>query len=316
MKVSKVQTQLCGEDILSIINEFVKVDGLELQQIIIDNELKLIGQFNKKLNMNFEISVEIQGVKNGIIYGRFSKLKAMKLGFFRPFRSLALKIAVKKLELKGIKTDKDRFELDIDKLLLDVPFISVSIADIFVKNQLLHLEVENINISIKGELIKEKEEEILEEEVVSVEPINKVEDDYTIGRKFVESKMSQQIKRIADYLFIIPDIVALIYRLLKDKRVSRKTKIILGISVTYIVSPIDFIPDVIPFIGKIDDLAIICFALNRIITDVPLNVILENWQGKNELVVVLKSGLEYIINFTGAKNVEKLYNVVQELTQL
>ena len=31
---------------------------------------------------------------------------------------------------------------------------------------------------------------------------------------------------------------------------------------------------------------------------------------------LFKNGLEYVTNFTGAKNVEKLYNVVEELSTL
>ena len=315
MKVSSVQAQLNGEDILSIINEFLNIDGLKFHEVNIDSEIKIIFEFQKKINMAFEIMVSIEGVKDGKIYGKFSKLKAMNLGLFRPFRSLALKLALKKLELKGIRSEKDKFEIYLDKLLIDVPFVSISISDMRVKGTLLHVEVEDINISVKGQLIKQKEEEKHEEEVIDI-PINKVQDDYTIGRRFVESKMSKKLSGFSDYLLIIPDVVALIYRLLKDKRVAMKTKIAISVSLIYVISPIDIIPDNIPVIGKIDDLAIIFFALNRIANDIPLNVILENWQGKNELVVVLKSGLEYIINFTGAKNVEKLYSVIQELGHL
>lgn len=318
MKISKVQIQLNGEDILSIINDIFKIDGLKLHEININNLIKIEGEYKKRLNIKFEVTVEVEGVRNGKIYGKFSKFKVMNLGFFRPIRSMALKLALKKLELKGVSAEKDKFEVDIDKALMDVPFVNVSISNLFVKEQLLHAEVEDINISLKGELIKvEEEKDVIqdEEEILSL-PLNKIEDKYTDGRRIVEAKMSKKLKRFSEYVLIIPDIVALIYRLLKDKRVSKKTKIAISISLGYVLCPIDIIPDQIPFIGKIDDLAILFFALNRIAKDVPLNVILENWQGKNEVIVVMKNGLDYIINFTGAKNVEKLYSVIEELGHL
>lgn len=128
--------------------------------------------------------------------------------------------------------------------------------------------------------------------------------------------MSPEVRKISDYIFVVPDIIALIYRLLKDKRVPLKTKLSISAALAYILFPTDIIPDNIPFIGRIDELAVVFFALNRIANDVSTQVILENWAGKNELVLVLRNGIDYIINFTNAKNVEKLYNVVEELTTL
>ena len=77
--------------------------------------------------------------------------------------------------------------------------------------------------------------------------------------------------------------------------------------------PCDIIPDKVPFIGKIDDIAIGVFALNVIMTDVPLNVVLENWQGKNDILIVLKIVSDYATNFTGAKNIDSIYRVMEEV---
>ena len=96
-------------------------------------------------------------------------------------------------------------------------------------------------------------------------------------------------------------------------RVSTKTKVIISAAVAYITVPSDIIPDKIPFIGKIDDIAIAIFALNTIMNDVPLNIVLENWQGKNDIILVIKSLIEYATAFTGAKNVENLYKVVEDV---
>ena len=109
---------------------------------------------------------------------------------------------------------------------------------------------------------------------------------------------------------------ALIYRLLKDKRVSLKTKLIIAAAVSYIAFPTDIIPDKIPFVGKVDEIAVAFFALERIISDVPMEIILENWEGKNNIVFVIRNILDYVINFTGAKNVEKVYNFVEEIVSL
>ena len=317
MKISGVQAQLIGSDILSIINEFVKVDGLELKEVTIDNAINIKGTFKKGVSIDFAGQLTIEKVENSIVTAKFSKLKLMKLGFFRPIRSLALKIGLGQLKIIGIDATKDRVILDIKKLLKDIPYVDIDLKALYIKGQALHAEVENINISLMGNIIKVEEPEVITEDVDEVEePVNKVADYYTLGRDKLQEKLPDGAKKISDYIFVVPDIVALICRMLKDSRVPIKTKLVVSSSLAYVIFPTDLIPDKIPFIGKIDEIAVVFFALNRIATDVPTKVILENWAGKDELVLVLKNGLEYVTNFTGAKNVEKLYNVVEELSTL
>ena len=317
MKISGVQAQLIGSDILSIINEFVKVDGLELKEVTIDNAINIKGTFKKGISIDFAGQLTIEKVENSIVTAKFSKLKLMKLGFFRPIRSLALKIGLGQLKIIGIDATKDRVILDIKKLLKDIPYVDIDLKALYIKGQALHAEVENINISLMGNIIKVEEPEVITEDADEVEePVNKVADYYTLGRDKLQEKLPDGAKKISDYIFVVPDIVALICRMLKDSRVPIKTKLVVSASLAYVIFPTDLIPDKIPFIGKIDEIAVVFFALNRIATDVPTKVILENWAGKDELVLVLKNGLEYVTNFTGAKNVEKLYNVVEELSTL
>lgn len=317
MKISGVQAKLIGSDILSIINEFVKVDGLELKEVTIDNAINIKGTFKKGVSIDFAGQLTIEKVENSIVTAKFSKLKLMKLGFFRPIRSLALKIGLGQLKIIGIDATKDRVILDIKKLLKDIPYVDIDLKALYIKGQALHAEVENINISLMGNIIKVEEPEVITEDADEVEePVNKVADYYTLGRDKLQEKLPDGAKKISDYIFVVPDIVALICRMLKDSRVPIKTKLVVSASLAYVIFPTDLIPDKIPFIGKIDEIAVVFFALNRIATDVPTKVILENWAGKDELVLVLKNGLEYVTNFTGAKNVEKLYNVVEELSTL
>ena len=317
MKISGVQAQLVGSDILSIINEFVKVEGLELKEAIIDNAINIKGTFKKGVSIDFAGQLTIEKVENSIVTAKFSKLKLMKLGFFRPIRSLALKIGLGQLKISGIDATKDRVIIDIKKLLKDIPYVDIDLKALYIKGQALHAEVENINISLMGNIIKVEEPEVITEDADEVEePVNKVADYYTLGRDKLQEKLPDGAKKISDYIFVVPDIVALICRMLKDSRVPIKTKLVVSASLAYVIFPTDLIPDKIPFIGKIDEIAVVFFALNRIATDVPTKVIQENWAGKDELVLVLKNGLEYVTNFTGAKNVEKLYNVVEELSTL
>ncbi|NFO87621.1 DUF1232 domain-containing protein [Clostridium botulinum] len=320
MKISNIKVKLLGEDLLSIINEFVKIDGLYINKINISNGIIIEGNLKKGINVEFSLKVEILELIDGKIICRLSNFKVMNLGLFRMIRSFILKKVIKDFNDKGITAEKDKISIDIRKILYDIPFVDFMLKEVFVKDKELWVDLEEINISLNGNLIKEKVIEKVEENDIEncneLIIVNKVRDNYSLGRELLSNKLPEKTKKFKEYIFLLPDIISLIYRLLKDRRVPIKTKLILSSAIAYITLPTDIIPNNIPFIGAIDEIGVAFFALNNIINDVPMNVIIENWEGKNEIITVLKSGLEYLINFTGAKNVEKLCLVITELTTL
>jgi uncharacterized membrane protein YkvA (DUF1232 family) len=320
MNISEVKVKLTGDDILSIINEFVKIEGLNLKSVTIEDGVILEGSFKKGIKIDFLVKAEIVECVNNKISARIVKVKILNLGLFRIIRSFALKQLAKAFKAYGIESEKDKVIIDINMILKDVPFVDLTVNEIFMKRSELWVEASNINISIAGELIKKIEaEEVKVEDVdvtVALEITNKTEDKYSIGREILSNKLPEEARQYKDYIFILTDIISLSYRLLKDKRVPLKTKLIMSAAISYITIPTDLIPSKIPFIGVIDDIGVGFFALNKVLKDVPLSIIIENWEGKNELLIVLKNGIEYLTDFTGARNVEKLYDVVEELSTL
>ena len=122
----------------------------------------------------------------------------------------------------------------------DVPYIDFNINDLRLLDNKLVVGVNNVSISLGGELKKEVKlfkEEQNEEEVREAEERGKTEDLYTVGREKVSEKLPERVKKYSDYIFVIPDIAALLTRLLKDNRVSIKTKLIISGSIAYIVGP-------------------------------------------------------------------------------
>lgn len=316
MRISSVKIDISNEDILSIINEFVNVEPLKINEVIINQNITIKGKFESKIEINFEIVLEISEVKEKELALKVSKVKLSKIGIFRPIRSFVLKKGFQLINLDGLYSEKDKVIINLNKLLKDITFFDFNLADVYVKKNEVKVEIQDIKISIKGEIIKALEEEEIKEEVEENIPINKIEDSYNKGREVIKEKIPKNIRGVSDYLLIIPDLITLIYRLLKDNRVSIKTKLIISASLAYTCFPSDLIPDKIPFIGKIDDIAVLFFALDRIAKDVPSNVILENWAGNDDLIEILKVGLDYVKDIFGVKNVEKLYDIVEEMTTL
>ncbi|MBK1811894.1 DUF1232 domain-containing protein [Clostridium sp. YIM B02505] len=321
MHVSQVTARLSGQDVMSILNDFVKVDGLSFENIKIWDTIEVEGNFEKIVNIRFKGQVEIISIHNNILTLNISRVKIMKVGILKFIKNFALKLSLKNVKHMGISAEKDIIKININSILKLVPFLNLNVGNLCLKEGFILADIDSATIDLKRigeapEVIEEKiEEEAPKEEVVLIN-VQKVKDGYSDKREKAAEKIPKRLKKYSDYLFIIPDIVALVYRLLKDKRVAKKTKIVLISSMAYITLPFDILPDKIPFVGGIDDLGAVFFAINRIVEDVPIEIILENWQGKNEFIDVLRSSAEYLTRYTAAKNIEKVYSAINQLVEV
>jgi len=69
----------------------------------------------------------------------------------------------------------------------------------------------------------------------------------------------------------------LVWRLLKDPRVPLPIKLIIpGVVGIYLLSPIDFMPDVLPLLGQIDDIAVLFGGVMLFIQLCPPDVVEEH----------------------------------------
>jgi len=85
----------------------------------------------------------------------------------------------------------------------------------------------------------------------------------------------------------VPNIVKLLGRLAADDRVPPGSKRLAAFVGAYLVSPIDIVPDFIPFIGQTDDLFIAAYALHHLINTAGEAVVREHWDGADEVLDVL-----------------------------
>src|SRR3954467_1889673 len=84
------------------------------------------------------------------------------------------------------------------------------------------------------------------------------------------------------YVKQFPAYLRLLGGLLTDRRVSALDKLLVAGAIAYIVMPIDIIPDFIPFLGEVDDLYLLIFALQRLISNAGRNVVYAHWTGATE----------------------------------
>ena len=84
------------------------------------------------------------------------------------------------------------------------------------------------------------------------------------------------------YIKQFPAYLRLLGGLLTDRRVAMLDKLLVAGAMAYIVMPIDIIPDFIPFLGEVDDLYLLIFALQRLISNTGKSVLHSHWTGAVE----------------------------------
>lgn len=78
----------------------------------------------------------------------------------------------------------------------------------------------------------------------------------------------------------LPSFVKLLWRLAKDPRVSKLDKAMVLGTIAYIVSPIDVLPDFLPALGQVDDVFLLALALDRLLNNAGVDVLLDHWDGE------------------------------------
>src|SRR5438105_14461516 len=100
---------------------------------------------------------------------------------------------------------------------------------------------------------------------------------------------SQLRSRMKNLLMFLPNMVILCARLMVDKRVPRAERALFAAAVIYAIIPFDFIPDMIPFVGQIDDLFLISLTLLRLIDRTDDLIVREHWRGGGDVVQLAES---------------------------
>lgn len=89
-------------------------------------------------------------------------------------------------------------------------------------------------------------------------------------------KRPRNVAEAIDIARRLPTYARLIWGLARDPRVPTQQKLVLGGIAAYLVFPIDIIPDFIPVIGELDDLAVLIFGLDWFIRNAPADVVEEH----------------------------------------
>lgn len=80
----------------------------------------------------------------------------------------------------------------------------------------------------------------------------------------------------------LPTLIRALVGLAADPSLPRATKIALGAAALYIASPIDLLPDFIPFLGFLDDVLLAAILVDGLLNFVDRSLLLRYWPGSPE----------------------------------
>jgi uncharacterized membrane protein YkvA (DUF1232 family) len=106
---------------------------------------------------------------------------------------------------------------------------------------------------------------------------------------FVAAGRRQAARALAGF---VPDCVVLFSRLLRDRRLPRRHRLLVAALIPYLALPIDLIPDFVPVAGQLDDAVLVAFVLRRVARRNP-QLVREHWPGP-------ASSLAFVLRLAGA----------------
>lgn len=95
--------------------------------------------------------------------------------------------------------------------------------------------------------------------------------------------------RMASLVLFIPNMLVLCGRLMVDARVPAKERLLVAGAIVYAIVPLDFLPDMLPFVGQIDDAYLVSMSLLRLMTVTDARVVREHWRGGGDVVELIGS---------------------------
>ena len=103
------------------------------------------------------------------------------------------------------------------------------------------------------------------------------------------------------------NIVRLAKGLAKDPRVPKRNKLIFAGIAAYVVMPVDLIPDWLPGIGRLDDIIMVCVAVDSMLNHTPKAVLDDYWEGDQAVLDSIRSVVSTAVEFVPPQLMKTLY---------
>ena len=157
------------------------------------------------------------------------------------------------------------------------------------------------------EEFKNVSEEKMDKVIAKASNVKKNEDFYQKLRLKMKAFVDEHPNsKYLNFVIAAPDMFHLMCKLIIDTRVPVKSKFMVAGAITYFVSPIDILPDVVPGLGWVDDVFIAAKVINHLLDSVDKEFVLEHWAGDENVFNVIKHILELTEQVLDKEKIKKL----------
>ena len=101
----------------------------------------------------------------------------------------------------------------------------------------------------------------------------------TVSRRRKAAPRRGAKRKVTEVIGQLPHYGRLLAGLVTDRRVPTLDKAFVGMALAYLILPLDFIPDYIPFLGQVDDVYLMMLALKRLVESAGPRVLADHWTG-------------------------------------
>ena len=126
------------------------------------------------------------------------------------------------------------------------------------------------------------------------------------------SRKGSALGTVGEFLFFVPDVFILLWRLTNDRRVEGKNKVLLGTGLAYYIFPLDIIPEaLLGPTGFVDDLVLAAYILNRVMADTDVEVLRQHWSGSGDVLDVIRKVLSSADSLVPTDFLAKIKKIVK-----
>lgn len=117
-------------------------------------------------------------------------------------------------------------------------------------------------------------------------------------------------EEITDLIMVLPELLLLLIKLMKDERVPAELKLKIALAVAYVVSPVDLIPEALgSILGFVDDTLAMAVLIAGLVEEIPNEVIRDNWAGRPDILELIIKAKDLLSKMLPANIAEKLISL-------
>lgn len=328
MKVSRAQFVLSHDDVSQIVAELVPAETAGLLELQLTNGALLmkLGRRPRFIDLRPAIELRVAGL-TATHLSLATRITGLPL-VDRLIRDRALPRVLAELAQAGLSYGDGRIELDLEQLLPLLP-VSFTFEKVVIMRGGVIIAVRDLTYlpstqdaaavgpaaassiagangatPAAGELSPDEPVPVVPQLLTAAPPDEAVPlyDRVRAGVKHgLDRTVPGPLKRLVPWVLALPDLTVLLWRLARHSGVDGHRKAVAAGAIAYIVWPLDFLPDIIPAIGWLDDTTVALLALTSVISAAPPGLRAELWPGDADVLAPLQAALNLFERLVGRR---------------